>query len=89
MRGVTTPLSTATRERYFSKLGIIKNKLRNRLETPILDKLLRVSLVNQKQFDLNGLIATWMIILLIGIIDIIFAVANYFIIYLSFIYLPI
>ena len=43
--------ATTTCERCFSKLGIIKNKLRNRLETPTLDKLLRVSLLNQKEIN--------------------------------------
>ena len=48
-RIVILPLCTVDCERGFSKLSIIKTKLRNRLEGPVLDRLMRISLIDSNK----------------------------------------
>jgi len=47
-KALTIPLSTAVVERSFSKVAIIHNKLRNQLTNPTVDRLLRISLLEDK-----------------------------------------
>ena len=59
---VTVPLSTITCERGFSKLALIKNKLRNPLEPKTIDRLMRISLLDNEKFkslDLNEAYIKW------------------------------
>jgi hypothetical protein len=44
-RCITVPLSSVACERGFSRLGLIKTKLRNQLKTETLDALMRISLL--------------------------------------------
>ena len=45
-RIVTLPLCTVECERGFSKFSIIKTKLRNLIEGPVLDRLMKISLMD-------------------------------------------
>lgn len=61
-RCITVPLSTVACERGFSKLALIKNKLRNRLETETIDRLMRISLLDNDRFknlNLNEAYIRW------------------------------
>jgi hypothetical protein len=61
-RAVTLPLSTVECERGFSRLGIIKNKLRNRLEAETVDRLMRISLCGpdrMKKIDFEAFYSKW------------------------------